>query len=108
MDTAQYCLRLVRGPTDPLLYSLQFQAMLRAYGHISKPFVRSIAYGGLTGEFCYRTSFEMASALEMFGSVFLHGTDGRSIELVADELQHPLASDGDIAAAIDMLRAPQP
>lgn len=106
MDTAQYCLKLIRGPTDQLLYSLQFQAMLRAYGHISKPFIQAIASGGLTGDFHYRTSFEMASALEMFGSTFLRGKDGRSIELVVDDLRHPLISDGDITAAIDMLRAP--
>lgn len=105
MDTAQYCLKLIRGPADQLLYSLQFQAMLRAYGHISKPFMQSIESGGLTGDFHYRTSFEMASALEMFGSSFLHGKDGRSIELVVDDLRHPLISDGDITAAIDMLRA---
>jgi len=105
MNTAQYRLKLIRGPTDPLLHSLQFQAMLRVYGHVSKPFMQAIASGGLTGDFHYRTSLEMASALEMFGSTFLRARNGRTIELVVDELRHPLISDGDIIAAIDMLRA---
>lgn len=108
METAQYCLKFVRGPTDDLLFSLQFQAMLRVYGHISKPFIRAIASGGLTGEFHYRTRFETASALEMIGSGFLGGKDGRSIELVVDDLRHPLTSEGDIAAAIEMLRTQEP
>lgn len=105
MDSIHFSLNLRRGPADDLLHSLQFQAMLRVYGHITKPFVRGIASGGLTGEFQYRTSHEMAAALESIGAAYLRGPDGRTIELVMDDLQHVLATEGDIAAAIEMLRA---
>jgi hypothetical protein len=107
MDSTHYCLKLLRGPAD-LPYSPEFQSMLRVYAHISRPYMQAIASGGLTGEFRYRTSFEVASALETYGRAYLRGRNGRSVELAVNEQLRVLATDDGVAAAIDMLRVEPP